>query len=82
MNRLFVFAQLSKNPNNQDVGARAYLTSITKRDMADKFVACGFSDNLLLTFANESAAGPSNFSVVHEHVPKFLVSCSSESNRA
>jgi hypothetical protein len=67
-----VFRAVIKNPNDQDVGARAYLVGITKQDMAGNFGACGFSDKLLLTFAGEGASGPKSFSVIHKHVPKFL----------
>ena len=72
--QVILFRAVIKNPNNQDVGTRAYVVGITKRDMAGNFVPCGFADNLLLTFAVETdpLVGPSSFSVIHNHVPKFL----------
>ena len=72
--QVIFFRAIVINPNNQDVGAQAYLVEITKRDMAGNFVPCGFADNLLLTFAVESnpLAGPPSFSVIHNRVSKFL----------
>lgn len=42
-----LFRAIIKNPNNQDVGIRAYLVDIKKHDMAGTFVPCGYSENLL-----------------------------------
>jgi hypothetical protein len=55
-----LFRARVRNPSNQDIGVRAYLVGITKQVMAGNFVACGYSDNLLLTFAGEGH-GPGSF---------------------
>jgi hypothetical protein len=69
---VILFRAIIKNPNNQDVGVRAYLVAIMKQDMAGNFVQCGYSENLLLTFAGEGPTGPGTFAIIHNMVPKFL----------
>ena len=62
-----LFRAIIKNPNNQDVGVRAYLVGITKQDMAGNFVPCGYSENLLLAFAGEGPVGSGTLAWVRGH---------------